>query len=122
MEEEPRVKAKLAAIGKGDRVCITPTVKGEIFYGVFRLAPGRRRETMKALAEALFNSIPCEIISPGVAEHYAALKCEALSKGKSMADNDLWIAAAAMELGAVLVTRDSDFRNVKGLAVEDWTV
>lgn len=38
-----------------------------------------------------------------------------------MDENDLWIAATALVLGAVLVTRDSDFRNITGLSVENWT-
>ena len=38
-----------------------------------------------------------------------------------MSDNDLWIAAAALVLGAVLVTNDQGFKHVPGLTVEDWT-
>jgi len=36
-------------------------------------------------------------------------------------ESDLWIAATARAVGAVLVTRDKDFRRLKQLAVEDWT-
>jgi predicted nucleic acid-binding protein len=37
-------------------------------------------------------------------------------------ENDLWIAATALALDAVLVTRDSDFQQIEGLSVNDWTV
>ena len=40
----------------------------------------------------------------------------------SLDENDLWIAATALSVGAVLVTMDSDFRRVDGLRMEDWTI
>jgi len=36
-------------------------------------------------------------------------------------ENDLWIAATAMSLGASLVSRDNDVRNIDGLAIVDWS-
>jgi predicted nucleic acid-binding protein len=36
-------------------------------------------------------------------------------------ENDLWIAATAVALDAVLVSRDSDFQQIEGLKVDDWT-
>ena len=44
------------------------------------------------------------------------------AQGKSMAENDLWIAATAIDLGATLVTRDRDFQDIVGLTSLDWTV
>jgi predicted nucleic acid-binding protein len=37
-------------------------------------------------------------------------------------ENDLWIAATALALDAVLITRDGDFQQIEGLSVNDWTV
>jgi predicted nucleic acid-binding protein len=37
-----------------------------------------------------------------------------------MDDNDLWIAATALHLGAILVSRDKMFAYVPGLQVVDW--
>jgi predicted nucleic acid-binding protein len=42
--------------------------------------------------------------------------------GFNLSDNDLWIAATALSLGAVLVSNDQAFSHVPGLTVEDWTV
>jgi predicted nucleic acid-binding protein len=37
-----------------------------------------------------------------------------------MDENDLWIAATALALGATLVSRDGDFKQIDGLSVENW--
>jgi predicted nucleic acid-binding protein len=40
--------------------------------------------------------------------------------GLVLDENDLWIAATALVLGAVLVTRDLDFQAIECLVVESW--
>jgi len=40
--------------------------------------------------------------------------------GTPIPENDLWIAAAALEHGLPLATRDAHFRHVPGLTVLDW--
>jgi predicted nucleic acid-binding protein len=37
--------------------------------------------------------------------------------GLTLDENDLWVAATALALGATLVGRDSDFASIDGLAV-----
>ena len=56
------------------------------------------------------------------ADHYAKIKLIRQRKGLTLDENDLWIAASAMALNAVLISRDSDFQQIDGLTVEDWTV
>ena len=41
--------------------------------------------------------------------------------GTPLDENDLWIAATARALEAVVVTTDSDFQRVSGLQTADWT-
>jgi hypothetical protein len=55
-------------------------------------------------------------------DHYATMKFSRQQKGLSLDENDLWIAATAVAIGAILITRDSDFQQIDGLAVNDWTV
>jgi predicted nucleic acid-binding protein len=38
-------------------------------------------------------------------------------RGLPLDENDLWMAATALAIGATLVTRDSDFREIEGLAI-----
>jgi tRNA(fMet)-specific endonuclease VapC len=42
-------------------------------------------------------------------------------KGLTLDENDLWIAATALALGATLISRDNDFQNLEGLKVENWS-
>ena len=50
-------------------------------------------------------------------DFYAAVKLARQQRGLSLDENDLWVAATALALGAALVTRDTDFRGIDGLSV-----
>ena len=122
MREQPKVDAHLASISEADRVIVCPVVRGEIRYGIERLPLGKRREELEAKAAKLFAKVPCEPVPEGAGDHYATTKIARERKGLALDENDLWIAAAALALGAVLVSRDSDFGGIDGLKVENWTV
>jgi len=121
MQEHPKVRARLAGLPPEDRLVICTVVRGEVRYGLERLPRGRRRRELEAKANHLFAALPCEPVPEAAAEAYARIKREAERKGMPLDENDLWIAATALALGAVLVTSDSDFRRIRGLPVEDWT-
>ena len=104
-----------------DRVVICPIVRGEVRYGIERLTPGKRRQGLEAKAAGLFEVLSCEPVLEAAADHYAVIKTAAHAKGLPLDENDLWIAATALTLGATLVSRDSDYAAVHGLAVADWS-
>lgn len=56
-----------------------------------------------------------------VEDQYAILKRAAEMAGTPLDENDLWIAATARSLGAVLVTTDLDYARLSVLPLEDWT-
>jgi tRNA(fMet)-specific endonuclease VapC len=60
-------------------------------------------------------------VPEAAADAYANIKHAGEQQGLRLDENDLWIAATALALGATLVTRDSDFRSVEGLSRTDWT-
>ena len=49
------------------------------------------------------------------------LKALLRSRGTPIPENDLWIAALAVQHKLTLVTRDSHFQVVAGLITESWT-
>jgi tRNA(fMet)-specific endonuclease VapC len=50
----------------------------------------------------------------------AALNQELRVKGQPIPENDIWVAAIALQHRLTLVTRDEHFKQVDGLAVETW--
>jgi predicted nucleic acid-binding protein len=114
--------ARLASLATEDRVIICTITRGEIRYGILRLPQGRRRDNLDAEATHLFSQMTCIPLPEIAADFYATAKTTAQRAGMPLDENDLWIAATALSLGAVLVTMDSDFQRLGGLMVEDWTV
>lgn len=92
-------------------------VKAELLFGIKRNPAMRGRDRLEALLEAL------EIwsLEPPVEERYAKLRSDLADLGKPIGPNDLWIAAHALTLDAVLVTdNEKEFSRVPGLKIENW--
>jgi tRNA(fMet)-specific endonuclease VapC len=95
-----------------------PTVAlGELYYGVCRSA--RPEENRQRLEHWLRVTVPM-VVSPAIAQRYGTLKDQLARAGTPIPENDLWIAATALEHGLPLATRDEHFKRVPGLAVLDW--
>ena len=122
VQENQRVGEHLKQLPRSDRVVICTIVRGEILYGIQRMSPGRRKDEITEKISKLLAGFFCEPLSEAVADRYATLKRSSQATGFSIEDNDLWIAATALLLGALLVTHDDDFLNIDELAREDWTI
>lgn len=119
MREDARMASWLSSISSspGDRVVICAIVRGEILFGLERLAHGRRRTELEVKAQKLLAALACEPIPPAAGDIYARVKIDQQRIGLPLDENDLWIAATALALNATLVSRDSDFQGIAGLAV-----
>lgn len=122
MFDHPKIAARLASLSANDRVLTCAIVLGEVLFGIERLPPGARRAKFESSAAAVGRIVTCEPVPVSAAAHYARIKWARQQRGARMEENDLWIVAAALALGTVLVSRDADVQNVPGLIVEDWTV
>jgi len=122
MREHPQLDTRLASLSSADQIMICSVVRGEIQYGLVRLPTGQRRQMLEAKAAKLFAILPCAPVPEAAGDYYAQIKVTRQQQGLSLDENDLWIAATARALGAVLVSRDRDFQHIDGLQVEDWTV
>lgn len=122
MREHPKMDAQLGSVSSTDRVAIWSVVRGEILYGMERLPQSKRRRELEVKAAKLFAALPCEPVPEAAGDYYARTKLTRQQKGLTLDENDLWIAATALALGAVLISHDSDFQQIDGLTVTDWTI
>jgi tRNA(fMet)-specific endonuclease VapC len=123
MANHTQIKAHLAILKPNDYIFTCTIVRGEILFGIERLPIGRKRNALENQATNLFTLLPCEAVPKLAGNHYAYLKREAEKQGTPLDENDLWIAATALALNAILVTADRDFQRIIGLGLrlEDWT-
>ncbi len=119
MADDPKVKARLAL---QPNIITCAIVRGEVRYGLERLPIGKRRTDLEHKAIMVFASLPIVPITSAVGDIYGRSRRSLELQGFNLSDNDLWIAATALSLGAVLVSNDQAFSRVPGLTVEDWTV
>jgi tRNA(fMet)-specific endonuclease VapC len=119
MTNHPRVTAKASQYA--GRLLSSVIVRGEIIDGLQRLPAGRRRRRLEAEATQVLATLTWQPVTEQGADTSGSLKATLARQGRSLGDNDLWIAATALTLGAIVVTRDTDFHLVPGLQVEDWT-
>jgi tRNA(fMet)-specific endonuclease VapC len=104
-----------ARIRQANRVLVSPIVAAELLLG-FRL--GRRFEENSARFEAFLanpyvESVP---ITQTTADRFARIAVALRAKGRPIPTNDLWIAAQVVETGADLLSADTHFAEIEGLA------
>src|SRR5690348_6825664 len=119
MADHPKVKARLSL--QPGRVVTSAIVRGEVRYGLERLPAGKRRTALEAKAQAVFATLAIEPVTPTAGDIYGTVRRGLEMKGYNLSDNDLWIAATALSLSAIVVSNDQAFGHVPGLVVEDWT-
>ena len=104
----------VSALNNALEVLVPIAVLGELHDG-FR-GGTRTAENLKILKSFLAKpSVKVVDATQVTAERYGAIK-SALSKiGRPVPTNDIWIAAAALETGARLISYDADFDSVGGL-------
>ena len=122
MKDNPKVKGRLNSLTELDYIFTCPIVKGEILFGIARLPAGKRKQDLQHKANELFAEVPCDPIPENVGDAYAEIKVAAQQQGTSLDECDLWIAATALTLDAILVTSDSDYQRITelGLRLENW--
>ena len=120
MRDHPQVRTHVARYP--DLITTSVTVVGEIRYGLSRLPAGKRRSDLEVRAQSVFGVMLIEPITEPVADSYGNLKASLENQGLNADDNDLWITATALTLGALLMTRDHVFSRIPGLQVADWSI
>ena len=115
-----RPESVLARFSRLDsnRLCISVITEAELQYGV-RLASGAAG--IRADVEDFLRRLSILDWDRAAAAHYADIRVQLESSGKSIGNMDLMIAAHARSAGSTLVTNnEKHFRRVPRLLVENW--
>jgi tRNA(fMet)-specific endonuclease VapC len=51
---------------------------------------------------------------------YGEIKSKLEKKGRPIPENDIWIAAIALQNDLIVISRDQHFENIEGLEIERW--
>lgn len=100
------------------KLFIPSVALGELYYGAYG-SPTRASAAIADI-EALAASNTILAADASTAEIYANIKHDLKSRGLTMPENDLWIAATTIQYGATLAARDAHFNWITGLRVEQW--
>lgn len=93
---------------------------GELLYGAEKSS--QRASALERLHE-LVHLLPALPLPESAAEAYGRVRADLEIRGEMIGNNDLWIAAHALASGLVLVTNNErEFRRVKDLKVQNWSV
>jgi len=101
-----------------DIILFPVTVLGELLYGAVNSA--RPQENEQAARKFLAHSFLVPI-DEDIAARYAMVRFKLKKMGRPIPENDLWIAAACLELDVALLSQDTHFEYVSDLQVVHWT-
>jgi len=100
---------------QGKLIAVSFITVGELYFGAARKNWGAER--VQDLKDRL-RSVTIVPFDDGVCRTYADIKSATQSKGKKVADNDLWIAACAIRHGIPLVSNNfKHFDGIPGLVL-----
>ena len=98
-------------------VTLCAIVAAELLYGA--ACSSRAAENTRRCQKFLdtFEVLP---LTRATAEHAALVKADLRTRGRPIPENDLWIAAVALEYSLSVATRNEYIRSVSDLSVVRW--
>ena len=116
LRQEDDALAELEVAGT-DSLFVSVIALGELRFGARK--SGRVAENLQRVEDfaAESNILPCD---GETSRRYGEVKDRLRRKGRPIPENDVWIAATALQRDLVLITRDSHFDHVEGLRIERW--
>lgn len=115
---QARVVQRVEAVPMAS-LSISAITEGELLFGLARRPEATR---LQQLVQAFLRRVEVLPWDSTVAAVYGNTRAALVAQGKVIAPLDLLIATHALGSGAVLVSNDQAFRQIDGLALEDWTV
>ena len=112
-------KKVISELGKTNNISISVVTIGELSYGFKK---GAKEASNQAILENFIKGLRITILKVTLesAKIYGQIKYDLMKKGLPIPENDIWIAAQAIETGSVLVTYDKHFLQIPRVKV--WKV
>jgi tRNA(fMet)-specific endonuclease VapC len=112
--DDDAVKSRLA---NADEVFISSIAIGELCFGAWKSV--RVKENLERIDEFIADSVVlgCDTET---ARRYGEIKNALRMKGRPIPENDIWIAAIALQHDLALATRDSHFTEIEKFKVVSW--
>ena len=98
-------------------VFVSSTVLGELYYGAQKSANAAANLARIDQFAAAVHVLSCDAVT---AQFYGQVRERLRLKGRPIPENDIWIAATAIQHGLPLATRDDHFKEVEGLPIKNW--
>ncbi|HXL55746.1 MAG TPA: type II toxin-antitoxin system VapC family toxin [Chitinophagaceae bacterium] len=97
-----------------NEVYFSPVVLAELYFGAYRSVNPEKHLSKIAIA---IQKTKLLIIDAATAEMFVAMKLALFAKGKPIPENDIWIAATALQHQLPLYTNDNHFADVEGITL-----
>lgn len=111
------VLARFSKLPPG-KVAMSVITYGELCFGAERSS---KPKESRHILEQLIALIPVLPLDETVSAHYGKIRHHLQASGKSIGNNDLWIAAHALASKLIMITNNvTEFERVPGLRVENW--
>ncbi len=110
-------KVALDRVNEAEEVFVPSIVIGELYYGAQK--SGKRQANIARVDR--FTDVNVILsCNQETARWYGQIKNQLKEKGRPIPENDIWIAALALQYSLVLVTRDGHFNEISALDIEAW--
>jgi tRNA(fMet)-specific endonuclease VapC len=100
-----------------DEVFVSSIVIGELYYGAQKSGQVQTNTTRVDEFAGGNLVLNCDVET---ARRYGEIKAELRRQGRPLPENDIWIAAVALQSSLTLASRDEHFGQVDNLNVERW--
>ena len=107
----------LAVVSPADECFISSIVLGELFYGARHSS--RMTDNLNRI-QKFCDATTVLSCDAGTASEYGTVKSQLRAKGRPIPENDVWIAAVAVQYGIPLLSCDQHFDDVPGLRRIQW--
>jgi tRNA(fMet)-specific endonuclease VapC len=118
LKDEEEAKEKIRSLEQsGERICTTAITAYELLKGA---QISSRSEDNLAKVRELISSLELLGLTVGACEHASKIYKELRQRGKMIGEFDILIAAIVRTFDEKLVSRDGDFKSIRGLEVINW--